>query len=80
MTAQVVGIEWVKGKMPTMADADYNCQLWVSGIAENTGRRVVGIMPYAKAVEALKSGMCDSWADTGLRLPEPPVFSEEPKP
>lgn len=78
MTAHVVGIEWIKGEMPTMADADYNCSLWVSGIAENTGNRMVGMMPYAKAVEALKSGMYDSWADTGLKLPEPPDFGDEP--
>jgi hypothetical protein len=77
MTAHVVGIEWIKGEMPTMADADYNCSLWVSGIAENTGNRMVGMMPYAKAVEALKSGMCDSWADTGLKLPEPPDFGDD---
>lgn len=66
--------EWVKfsdGK-PTMADADYCCNLWVCGIAENTGNRTVGLVPYARAIEMHAVGAIDYWADTGLTLPEPP--------
>lgn len=59
-------------RVPTMADADYRCDLWISGVAENTGTRIVGLMPYAKAVQMLESGAADYWADTGMRMPEPP--------
>lgn len=70
-----MSVEWVKftDQKPDMGDADYSCNLWVSGIGEHSGNRLVGLMPFTRAIELLEAGGADYWADTGLQLPMPPL-------
>ena len=74
-----MSVEWIKytDQKPDMSDADYSCNLWVSGIGEKSGTRLVGLMPFARAADFFESGAVDYWADTGLCLPLPPLVEGE---